>query len=158
MKLDTPQHILALSRAETNAPKRLRLLAISHFLETGNRAEISRILKVSRCSVNKWVAKYLSHGLPALEAKKAKGQPCPLSNKQREQLSDFIDKQSRSTKGGRLTGETIRVYISEQFQVNYHPNAVYKLLHRLGFSWITSRSKHPKQSQAAQDEFKKNAN
>jgi transposase len=81
-----------------------------------------------------------------------------LSKKQREQLSDFIDKQSRSTKGGRLTGETIRVYISEQFQVNYHPNAIYKLLHRLGFSWITSRSKHPKQSQAAQDEFKKTAN
>jgi transposase len=158
LKLDTPQYILALSRAETNAPKRLRLLAISHFLEGEYRAEIARILKVSRCSVNKWVANYLSDGLPALEAKKAKGQPCPLSIKQREQLSDYIDKQSRSTKGGRLTGETIRAYISEQFQINYYPNAVYKLLHRLGFSWITSRSKHPKQTQTAQDEFKKTAN
>jgi transposase len=77
------------------------------------------------------------NGLPALEAKKAKGQPCPLSIKQREQLSDYIDKQSRSTKGGRLTGKAIRAYISKQFQINYHPNAVYKLLHRLGFSWIT---------------------
>jgi transposase len=93
-----------------------------------------------------------------LKAKKAEGQPCPLSIKQREQLSGYIDKQSRSTKGGRLTGETIRAYISEQLQINYHPNAVYKRLHRLGFSWITSRSKHPKQSQTAQDEFKKTAN
>ncbi|WP_082798331.1 winged helix-turn-helix domain-containing protein [Vibrio cidicii] len=25
----------------------------------------------------------------------------------------------------------------------------------MGFSWITSRSKHPKQSQEAQDDFKK---
>ena len=63
LKPDTSQHILALARAETNAPKRLRLLAIYHFLETGNRAQISRILKVRRCSVNKWVASYLADGL-----------------------------------------------------------------------------------------------
>jgi hypothetical protein len=53
-------------------------------------------------------------GLPALEAKE---QPCPLAIKQQEQLSDCIDKQSRSTKAGRLTGETIRAYISEQLQI-----------------------------------------
>jgi transposase len=111
LKPDTSQHILALSRAETNAPKRLRLLAISHFLQTGNRAQVSRILKVSRCSVNKCVASYLADGLPALEAK---GRPCPLSIEQREHLSDYIDKQSRSTNGGRLTGEAIRDYIAEQ--------------------------------------------
>jgi transposase len=133
--------IQALSRTGINAPKRLRLLAISHFLEGENLAGISRILKVSGCSVNKWVANYLSYGLPALEAKR---QPYPLSIKQREQLSDYIDKQSRRTKGSRLTGETIRVYTTEQFQINYHPNTVYKMLHQLGFSWITSRSKHPK--------------
>jgi transposase len=114
LKPDISQHILALSRAETNAPKRLCLLAIYHFLETGNRAQISRILKVSRCSVNKWVASYLADSLLALIAKKAKGRPCPLSMEQREQLSDYIDKQSRSTKGGRLTGEAIRDYIAEQ--------------------------------------------
>ena len=158
MKLNTAQHLLALSRAETNARKRLRLLAISHFLEGENRAQISRILKVSRLSVNTWVAKYLSSGVAGLEAKKAKGRACFLSLKQREQLSDYIDKQSRSTTGGRLIGEDIRAYIDEQFQVNYHPNAIYKLIHSLGFSWITSRSKHPKQSQEAQDEFKKTAN
>jgi len=148
LKLDTPQHLLALSRAEKNSPKRLRLLALSHFLEG----------KVSRRSVNKWVADYLSDGLAGLEAKKAPGRTCPLSIKQREQLFDYIDKQSRCTKGGRLTGEAIRLYVAEQFQIHYHPTAIYKLLHLLGFSWITSRSKHPKQSQEAQDEFKKTTN
>jgi len=29
------------------------------------------------------------------------------------------------------------------------------LLHALNFSWITSRSRHPKQSQEIQDDFKK---
>lgn len=158
MKLDTSQHLLALSRAETNARKRLRLLAISHFLEGKNRTQIALNLKVSRRSVNTWVSNYLSNGVAGLEAKKAPGRACPLSIEQRVLLFNYIDKQSRSNKGGRLTGEAIRLYIADEFQINYHPNAIYKLLHLLGFSWITSRSKHPKQSQEAQDEFKKTAN
>lgn len=158
MKLDSSKDLLALSRAEPNAPKRLRLLAISHFLDGKNRSQIALNLKVSRRSVNNWVSNYLTDGVEGLEAKKAQGRPCPLSIKQREQLFDYIDKQSRSHQGGRLTGETIRLYIADQFQITYHPNAIYKLLHLLGFSWITSRSKHPKQSQTAQDEFKKTAN
>ena len=73
LKLDASQHILALSRAETNAPKQLRLLAVSHFLEGKNRTEIARNLKVSRTSVNKWVADYLLDDVPALDTKKDKG-------------------------------------------------------------------------------------
>jgi len=158
LKLDTSEHLLALSRMESNARKRLRLLAISHFIEGKNRTEIALILKVSRRSVNTWVSNYLSDGVAGLEAKKAPGRSCPLATKQREQLFDYIDKHSRSSKGGRLTGEAIRLYIADEYQIAYHPNAIYKRLHLLGFSWITSRSKHPKQSQEAQDEFKKTAN
>ena len=158
MKLDTSQHLLSLSRAEPNARKRLRLLAVSHFVDGKNRTEIAHMLKVSRRSVNCWVTAYLSLGVLGLEAKKAKGRDYYLSQKQRLQLSDYIKSQSLNTKGGRLTGQNIRTYISENYQVDYHPNAIYKLLHGLGFSWITSRSRHPKQSQEAQDEFKKTAN
>ncbi|WP_435277206.1 helix-turn-helix domain-containing protein [Psychrobium sp. nBUS_13] len=32
---------------------------------------------------------------------------------------------------------------------------MYRLLHQLGFSWITSRSRHPKQSDEVQETFKK---
>ena len=138
LKLYTPQDLLALSRAEPNAPKRLRLLAISHFLEGKSRTQIALNLKVSRRSVNTWVSNYLSSGIEGLEAKKAQGRPCPLSIKQREQLFDYIDKRSRSHQGGRLTGETIRLYIAEQFQITYHPNAIYKLLHLLGFIPISN--------------------
>jgi transposase len=65
---------------------------------------------------------------------------------------------SQSDKVGRLTGEQIKHYITVQFAVNYHLNRIYKLLAKLGFSWITSRSRHPKQSQPAQVEFTRTAN
>ncbi|WP_423228032.1 helix-turn-helix domain-containing protein [Shewanella algae] len=39
--------------------------------------------------------------------------------------------------------------------MSYSLANVYRLLHALDFSWITSRSKHPKQSDEAQAAFKK---
>ncbi|MEG3756278.1 winged helix-turn-helix domain-containing protein, partial [Psychromonas arctica] len=58
-------------------------------------------------------------------------------------------------KGVRLVGTDIQLFIAENFGYQYHLSSVYKLLHRLGFSWITSRTKHPKQSPGAQEDFKK---
>ena len=63
--------------------------------------------------------------------------------------------QCTSPSGGRLTGDAYLKYIKQHFDVTYHPNAIYKLLEQLGFSWITSRSKHPKQSIEVQAAFKK---
>ncbi len=63
--------------------------------------------------------------------------------------------QCTSPSGGRLIGDAILKYIQQHFDVTYHPNAIYKLLEQLGFSWITSRSKHPKQSIESQTAFKK---
>lgn len=47
--------------------------------------------------------------------------------------------------------------ILDRFHHQFEHSYVYQLLKQLAFSWITSRSRHPKQSQAAQDEFKKTA-
>ena len=46
-------------------------------------------------------------------------------------------------------------YVEQEFGVSYSLTNICRLLHQLDFSWITSRSKHPKQSQDAQEDFKK---
>lgn len=136
----------------------MRLLAVAHFVDGANRSQIARMLKVSRRSVNVWIENYLSQGIEGLNTRKQKGRESYLSSVQQGELSAYIDKQSQSDTGGRLTGESIRQYVILHYGVTYHPNAIYRLLRHLGFSWITSRSKHPKQSQAAQDVFKKTTN
>lgn len=155
MTLDRSLELIRLSKKEKNANKRIRLLAVAHFLECQNRTLVANTLKVSRRSVNTWVSNYLSMGLAGLDDKPRLGKKSRLSDEQKRQLSTYIEKQAISDSGGRLTGEAIKQYISAQFGVHYHLNHVYKLLKQIGFSWITSRSKHPKQSQQAQDEFKK---
>ncbi|SQD79137.1 transposase (fragment) [Moritella yayanosii] len=42
-----------------------------------------------------------------------------------------------------------------EFDVLYQKINTYHLLHELNLSWITTRSKHPRQPLEAQDTFKK---
>lgn len=156
MKKDTVEELIKLARAEKDARKKMRILAIAHFLDGKNRTEIAAILHMSRRIINDWVQRYLNQGLQGLESKKPKGRSSYLSQEQQAQLCRYVEEQSQRDTGGRLTGESIHKYIEDNFSVTYHPNAIYTLLKKLGFSWITSRSKHPKQSEQAQEEFKKN--
>ncbi len=59
--------------------------------------------------------------------------------------------QGQSCKAGRLTD----AYIGNKFNVRYNSGHMYKSIKSFGFSWITTRSKHPKQFQPAQNAFKK---
>jgi transposase len=70
----------ALAKRETNAWKKLRLLALTHFKDRVNKATIARMLKVSRGSINKWVALFLHNGLAGLETKPSPGRPPKLTS------------------------------------------------------------------------------
>ena len=145
----------ALAKTHKSVRMRLRFLTLAHFQEGKSRTAIAKFLKVSRTSVNKWIFQYHQDGMNGLIDKKTTGRPFRLSITQRKQVIEFIDKESKIEQGGRLNGTDIQHYINETFHVHYHLSSVYKLLHKLGFSWITSRSKHPKQSIEAQEDFKK---
>ncbi|MEC6816722.1 IS630 family transposase [Photobacterium toruni] len=144
-----------LARQQKTIQMKMRLLALEHFKEGKSRTQIAKSLKVSRTSVNKWVSVFLEEGLEGLQEKPRSGRPAFLTSKQREQLSNYIKLKAQDSSGGRLIGADIHAYILKEFDKNYHPDSIYYLLKRMGFSWITSRSKHPKQSQQAQDNFKK---
>lgn len=149
------EELLALSRKETNARKRMRLLAVSLFLGGDNRTNIAKRLNVARASVNKWGHSYLADGLAGLNNRRGAGRSNKLTPQQFDKLSHYISKHAKSSDGGRLTGADIVQYIQKEFNVRYSPGHIYKVLKSLGYSWITTRSKHPKQSQEAQDAFKK---
>ncbi|NDO75904.1 helix-turn-helix domain-containing protein [Shewanella sp. SE1] len=155
MKSETAESLLCLSKKEKNPQKRMRLLAVSIFLQSRNRTQVANQLKVARSSVNSWVSNYLEQGLVGLEDKQRPGKRPSLSNDQKRRLARYIEFKAQSNEGGRLTGADIQQYILSEFGVEYHLNHIYKLLKGMGFSWITSRSRHPKQTQGVQNAFKK---
>ena len=98
---------------------------------------------------------YLSGGIDALAIKISPGRSPKLSVQEKSRLKDFVNNHSIKTEGGRLVGEDIRKYVEDSFNVKYGLRNIYRLMAELKLSWITSRSKHPKQSEEAQEMFKK---
>ena len=149
------QSISQLIAATNNGRLRIRLLAISHFLDGKNRTQIATFLKVSRTSVNKWVQAYLDDGLDGLKERKHTGRPKALSDEQLALLKRFILSAAVKDDGGRLQGKDVQSFIAQEFGVIYQKSNIYQIMHELQLSWITTRSKHPKQSIDAQEAFKK---
>lgn len=78
-----------------------------------------------------------------------------MSKLQLLQLKDFVTTTSIKPNGGRLQGRDVQAYIEAEFNVKYQNTNVYHLLPGLNLSWISTQSKHPKQSVEAQEAFKK---
>jgi len=140
---------------ETNGRMRIRLIALSHIQAGANRTETAKYLKVSRRIVNDWVAKFYAKGLEGLVEKRRAGRPTALTKEQLLQFKKYVIDNSIKARGGRLKATDMAEYINNEFGIKYSIQNIYLILHKLNFSWITSRSRHPKQSQEVQDDFKK---
>jgi len=130
-------------------------LAFSHIKDGASHTKAAEYLKFSRHIVNDWVRKFYAEGLEGLEEKSRAGRPCALSDDQLQESKSYVLARSIKETGGRITAQSLVDYIQEKFQVEYGVHNIYRLLHQLNFSWITSRSRHPKQSEEAQEDFKK---
>lgn len=129
---------------------RVRLMTLAHIQDGANKAQTAKFLKVSRCTVNKWGQQFIHGGIDGLKEKPRSGRPSELSEAQLTQLKEYVITNSIKPTGGRLKGSLLVDYINQEFDILYSLDNIYRLLHQLGFSWITSRSKHPKQDLKAQ--------
>lgn len=132
----------------------MRYLALLHFSEGHSRTAIANMFKVCRISVNRWISTYLAQGLSGLDDTANPSRPATLSTVQQAKLKVFVQHQSLSEQGGRLVEKDIGHYIQTAFGVAFKQANIYRLLHQLGISWMTTRSHHPKQSEATQGAFK----
>ena len=134
---------------------RIRLLALLHIKNGAGRTQTAKHLKVSRKVVNDWAKKFFNEGLEGLNEKTRSGRRSKLTEAQLSELKEYVQCHSIKESGGRLNAAALVSVINDKFGVKYSRANVYRLLHALNFSWITSRSRHPKQSQKIQEDFKK---
>jgi len=133
----------------------VRLFALFHIQSGANRTETARYLKVSRQIVSEWAFRFYAKSKNGLSEKKRSSRPCNLDESQRFKLQEYIQSNSIKAQGGRLKSTDIVEYSNSEFNVSYSVRNVYRLLHQLNFYWITSRSKHLKQSEKVKEDFKK---
>ena len=59
--------------------------------------------------------------------------------------------------GGRIRAKDVHEMIKRTYGKSLSNGSLYRLLHRVGLSWITGRSIHPKADIEKQIDFKKNS-
>jgi transposase len=147
---------VSLYKAEKDGDIKIRYLAFSKLQEGDSITKVAGILLVSRQSISTWINWLREEGMKRI-SKRAEGQgrKSKISDKQKNKLKQKIIKQQEERKGGRLIGKNVAKMIFEEYNIEYHPRYVYEILHKMGLSWVSSRSRHPKQDKLAQEAFKK---
>ena len=145
----------ALFKKEGAPHIRIRYLGLSHIQEGATIEYVASILRVSPRAVTYWVQRYKDLGLEGLRDKEGRGAKTKLPKNKENNLCDKVIALQEQRKGGRVKAQDIQEMLEKEFNVSCSISGIYLLLKRVGLHWISSRSRHPKQSQEVQDLFKK---
>jgi len=137
---------------ERDAKQRDRWRAVLLALEGKTVAEIMDKLHRSKNFVQRWVYFYRDHGLERIRPLKQPGKAPRLPRHRHQDLLDRINRSERI-----LRGRDIVELLREQFGVAYSLNAVYDLLHRLGYEPLRPRPVNPKKDPQQEEAWKNNA-
>jgi transposase len=135
----THRRLIALRKqAERDGAYRVakRMQAIVLNSEGRTSGELAEILKAPRSRVSEWLSLYEAHGIEGLLEGQRPGRPSKLLERQRKQLEDILDSGpvAYGWDSGVWTSPMIAWVIEEEFDVQYHPGHVRKLLPSLGYS------------------------
>ncbi len=149
------EDFMSLSKREADARMRVRLIGLHHLQKSKNYSRVSELMCVRRHTVKDWHQRYETQGLPGLHDQAGRGLKCRLTHEEQAGLVESIIECQRSRVGGRLNVHDIKLMIKTQYNQAYSSAGTYCMLKRIGMSWITSRSQHPKADEAKQMDFKK---
>ena len=152
----TTDELKELFRKEKDSKMASRIRAVYLGLMGKTAPEIATLLGYSRRTIQKWVAAYNQKGLEGLQDRQGRGNQCKLNPDQLQWLRQRIEQGPLPEDGVCVFGgKEIQQIIQKQFDVTYSLNGIYQLLHRLGYSYVSSRPEHPKGDPEARQSFKK---
>lgn len=141
-------------RRERIVAQRDRLRAVLLALEGIETLEIQRMLGRSRGFVQRWAYAYRDGGIEAIARLPYPGKPARIDGVQLEKLKARIDAgPTAKDKVCTLRGKDVQRILDEELGVKYSLQAVYDLLHRMGYSCLAPRPRHELQNLEAQKEF-----
>jgi len=143
-----------MAQNETNPRVRERLLGIYNLYCGKNRIEAAASVGRNPEWLRTWVLRYDDAGYEGLFDKLRPGSPRYLTKEQEEELVGEILRMQDEKNGGRITAREIQEFVNTKYNVDYKFKSIYDLLERIGMSWVSSRSKHPKSDEEAQKKFK----
>jgi transposase len=152
----TADQLADLIRAQPRAKVARRLIAVRLAVLGHTAPDVAERVLLSERQVRTWVARYNGGGPEALADQPGRGRKRALTDDQEQRLRARLRAGPTDADGVcTLRGEDVRRILEQEFGVVRCLQAVYDLLHRLGFEPLRPRPRHPKADPAAAEEFKR---
>ena len=148
------QELEQLAASETHAARHLKLRALILAKRRWSAVQIGEALGKTARTIQNWVRNYNRDALDGLVDTRG-GNRRHLTDEQEQELCDYLDRVSEDPEDGPRHAADLKPWIETRFGVVYSLSGLYELLHRLGYSWLMPRPRHPKHDPAAQAAFKK---
>lgn len=148
-------NFIRMSKREANPKNRIRLIAMAHIQEGKTLSYVASSLKVHWNTIQTWLRKFRNHGISGLYVKVNKPKQGKISEINEKWIADFISALNAEDTGGYITGRQLHRLVEQEFSIKCCLRTIYNTLHKLNFSWISSRSKHPKSDEEIQLLYKK---
>ena len=154
----SPDELAALARAEPSGRVARRLQAVRLAMLGGTAEAVGPQVLLSGRQVRAWVARYNAGGVGALADRPGRGRKAPLTPEQELRLAERLRAGPTAGDGVcTLRGADVRRILEVEFGVGRCLQAVYDLMHRLGFEPLRPRPARPRADPAARAEFKKSS-
>lgn len=148
------QDFKAAYKRERDPIIKIKLLALQHLQVGKFLKDVSDIVLYDEKAVRRWLRNFVKFDYEGLLEKEGRGQKPRLPPEEEENFKIALDRIQEEKNGGRIIVDDIQRLLADEFDCNYSRTGVYSLLDRLNIVWISGRSKHPKHSKEAIENFK----
>ena len=134
-----------------------RLLSLAAVRDGMDRGSAAKVGGMGRQTLRDWVHRFNASGPEGLIDNWTEGPKPRLSPEQLAEFATIVEAGPDREVDGVVRWRRIDLkrVIVERFGVDFHPRYVGKLLHKLGFSHISARPRHPAQDERIVEAFKK---
>ena len=146
-----------LARGSQDVNQSRRLLSLAAVRDGMDRGAAATIGGMDRQTLRDWVHRFNASGPEGLFDNWTEGPKPRLSGEQLVQFAQIVEAGPDREKDGVVRWRRIDLkrVIAEKFGVDFHPRYVGRLLHKLGFSHMSARPRHPAQDERIVEAFKK---
>jgi transposase len=151
------EDLRALARRSKSVNQSRRLLSLAAVRDGMDRGSAARLGGMDRQTLRDWVHRFNASGPEGLIDNWTDGRKPRLSAEQLTEFAQIVEAGPEREKDGIVRWRRIDLkrVIADRFGVDFHPRYVGKLLHKLGFSHMSARPRHPAQDERIVEAFKK---
>ena len=154
----SPDELAKFAKKEPNPRVRQRLLAVRLVVMGNNVPQAAKAVGLKQRQTRNWIHRFNAKGINGLRDRPRPGQPVKLPPQKEQAFRERIEKGAiQKDPTSNLRVKDIQRILQEEFGADYCLGGTYFLLHRLGFSSLVPRPRHPQADLQAQAKFKKNA-